>query len=274
MKPIQRPSHLPKPRRQSPQPVAGSGALAFAGMLAAQGGPGLVAQDARATGFAARITAQATITGTISDTLTNAYGFAEVDEFDPTFPEFDGGRFGDGTQLAAYERLGRTDVPTDGSAVVWLEPLLGGIGYGFTYRGASAVHSTAPDFVIGTEGDSGYLLVHELALPSAGTYLVFGQATAVYNVTDFGPSPDAYITATLQVEYPDGGIEAAKCLAAFPKTFDLSREHQATANLGPLALTVDGPRTARLRARRWGAAPGTWATSFLGGVYLGYLKVG
>lgn len=156
---------------------------------------GDIIRDFAPSGFWARINAQ-------PDPETNAYGFARTDDGTPVitsevedpFPVLalegddddhgaeslpDGRWRGTGdpeNSLAAFEVTGRTDVPTDGSVVVWLEPLAAYPGYGFTYTppggAVSSLQSRFGPFVLtgasGTYQDTGY----RLELPAAGTYLL------------------------------------------------------------------------------------------------------
>ncbi len=110
------PKQMP-PRRAHQEPLIGSGGIVV--------GADAV-RDARPQGFYARITAQ-------PDTAVAAYGFARVDDSGFAALTGDAATFGDGTSLAAYEVTGRTDVPADGTAVVWCEPLRNAVGYGFRY---------------------------------------------------------------------------------------------------------------------------------------------
>ncbi len=119
------------PVRSSPaESVTGSGNLAVSGRPPDNGLTALTIEDWSPRGFWAVITSHAT---------GNAYGFARLDDGDPTtFPELDGApEVGDGTLLAAYEVTGRTDVPTDGTAKVWLRPLRSAPGLAFEYRDGS-----------------------------------------------------------------------------------------------------------------------------------------
>lgn len=183
------PKRTPRPRPQSSRSISGSGSLSFAGSLPDRGGSGIVAQDSRSSGFAARIKPLTVIL----DTPTNAYAFAEVDDSDPEFSDLPGGRFGDGAQLAAFERFGNLSVPTDGTAVVWLEPLLGRAGYGFTYSSSAAateVNQSITTYAITADDTWENVTGCTITLPGAGSYILTATVTARAEIT-VGDDPSA-----------------------------------------------------------------------------------
>src|SRR5262245_33480469 len=127
------------PRRRPSQPLPSSGSVSVSGLPPEQGGDGLIINDGTPRGFYARIPAQ-------PDSQQPLYGYVRVDEgLPPTFPALTLAPFESPSQRlpyssifffkqkTAYEMTGRTDVPTDGSVVVWLEPHVAAEGYGFTY---------------------------------------------------------------------------------------------------------------------------------------------
>ena len=164
---------MPSPRRQSPENVVGSGALSVAGLAPDQGGVGQVLLDGRPEGFWAQIVGQ-------PNPQSNAYAFVMIDDGAPDTPTQVSGAaaiFGDGVSLAAFERSGSLSVPTDGSAIVWLEPLRLSVGYGFVSSGGSSIVSgfnslITPYFFTSTNvlEDTGLTVT----LPAAGSYLVTG----------------------------------------------------------------------------------------------------
>src|SRR5262245_53333823 len=139
------------PRRRPSQPLPSSGSVSVSGLPPEQGGDGLIINDGTPRGFYARITAQ-------PDSQQPLYGYVRVDEgLPPTFPALTVAPFESSSQrlpysstgsvldARAFARTGRTDVPTDGSVVVWLEPHVAAEGYGFTYEENRTYHPVASE---------------------------------------------------------------------------------------------------------------------------------
>lgn len=153
------------PRRARPEPLVGSGSV----IVGAD-----AVRDARPQGFHARITAHAG---------GGAYGFARVDDLGFAAVEGDAAAFGDGVDLPAQEITGRTDVPIDGTAVVWLEPLRGALGYGFRYASASAG--------AGTIGDAISWVASGVSLTADNTWFTFPSGTS----GAFVPATGTYVVS-------------------------------------------------------------------------------
>lgn len=162
------PQQMP-PRRAHQEPLIGSGGIVV--------GADAV-RDARPQGFYARITAQ-------PDTAVAAYGFSRVDDEGFAAITGDAAIFGDGSSLAAFEVTGRTDVPADGTAVVWCEPLRNAVGYGFRYAITASAGTVGG--AAGKRSTTGYALSADdtwyqfpsptgdffgVVVPATGTYVV------------------------------------------------------------------------------------------------------
>lgn len=151
----------PRPRR-TPDRFTGAGDLIVAGLSPDDGGQGQSIQDDRPIGFYGRIVAQV---GT-----GNVYTVKRVDTGNTSsFPAANV----DAEPASAYELNRNASVPHDGSVIVWLEPLRGAAGYGFTYTAAAGSltygSATAASYSIHADDtweDAGPVL----SLPSSGTY--------------------------------------------------------------------------------------------------------
>ncbi len=273
---------MPSPRRRRSQPESlfGSGDLLVSGLSPEAGGSGISLQDARPIGFLARITAQ-------PDPATNAYGFARVDEGDPTFPALTGDAAinGDGVSLAAFAQDGSLTVPTDSTAVVWLEPLRNGVGYSFRYVAAAGAMVYGSQRLVGSFGitsraawlDTGLTLT----LPAAGTYRVSGRVTGVLVPTAGG----SLFTAGIYARLYDASAAAAVADSASTVAWCAANPGTTSEATAPIAgdVTVTGAGTVKLQVYLDdpslivaidGIAARVSSSDVSGCTVLSYLKVG
>jgi hypothetical protein len=206
------------------RPPVGTGGLSFDGLPAEAGGAGLVLRDATPRGFSARITGR---------TSGNAYAFTRADDATPgTFPQLADGTFGTGDAtngVAAFERTGRTDVPTDGTAVVWLDPLGSGIaGYGFTYAVTAAApgpftwlsaEEPASPFQhnCGTAGVWETAPAQGISLAAVGEYIVWYSSLASI-AGDAGSGGPGYLYARLYNETTAAAVGSGTCAVWAPNS--------------------------------------------------------
>lgn len=237
------PPQDPPRRRPPPLPPTGTGNISFEGMAPEHGGTGLIVNDASARGFWVRVKAPPEGAG-----AGNRYGYDRADEGRPdTFPETDfaagpvaplelvvgtiavtprkpyssTGAEGD---APAYEVTGRTDVPTDGTAIVWLEPLVTVPGYGFTYTPAAP----DPSAYQSRSNYAGYAATPVGTTPliqlPRGTWLVTAQL-------------EVQFSAAGSVRYSLGAVAAGATPPAFPYTADIGA---AVASAGAISLGFAG----------------------------------
>jgi hypothetical protein len=282
------------PRYPTSEPLVGSGDLDVGGQ---------VLRDFRQRGFWARITAH-------PDAATNAYGFIRADDFTPaTFPSLTGAiEQGDGVSLAAYEVSGSLTVPTDGSAIVWLEPLRGAAGYSFRYGAASVAvfGASGPDHSTGIVPDPGSTAGTSRFLREDATWADASSTSFVYDVdvstngligtdnvwntiaTLALPAAGTYLLwATVGVSgaitaAPPGYIQARvldfthSSQIAVPFSFCIQAIGGATVTSGTitmlLTVTVTEAATLRLQVQRLSGP--TWSVASFGlSNEFGYLKL-
>jgi hypothetical protein len=193
--------------------VTGSGDIGFS-----QLGAGHVPLDSRATGFWAVIDAQ--------DGTTNAYGFLRVDDGDgtgtyPTLNPLYTTAQGTGSDVPAWEVMGRTDVPSDGSVKVWLEPNRMGPGYTFKYDSGAAAVTTDWETLNSSYSITGtstwQYTGHAITLPSAGIYLVTLQYNLYGRFTSAAPADMAVRlwNSTQSQGFPSGPTAGASLNTPF-----------------------------------------------------------
>lgn len=153
--------------------TAGAGDVGFS-----QDGGGIQFKDTRAHGFWAVIESRYA--------PANSYGFTRVDDGDDgAYPPLTSTTLtGDGQDVPAWEVNGRTDVPTDGSVKVWMEPNKLGKGYTFCYDagggggggtiGETVAYTTSFVANIGafTSGVYGDIVTNALTLTTLGRWEV------------------------------------------------------------------------------------------------------
>ncbi len=187
--------------------MTGSGNLGVSGRPPDNGLTAQTIEDWSPQGFWAVITSHA---------AGNAYGFARLDDGDPaTFPELDGAaEVGDGTLLAAYEVTGRTNVPTDGTVKVWLEPLRTAPGLAFFYPvgigggGGTTGNCVGDGWRVGLTGDDEWAL---RVVGQAGYVYIEPGATVeingvTYTISSNYSTPSLSLTSSLPSAAPIVGV--------------------------------------------------------------------
>jgi hypothetical protein len=273
------PRPVPKPalRRQSPESVVGSGALTVTGLPHEQGGVGQVLFDQRSEGIWAQIVGQ-------PDPTTNAYAFVLIDDGAPGAPTpvvGDAAVFGDGSSLAAFERSGSLTVPTDGSAVVRLEPLTSSVGYGFTYAPAGSVTAVTAQQIENyyfTSTDTWEPTGLSIDLPAAGTYLISGTFNAAGTASALSPTGNAIIFGAIWDTGAEALLSQSGCVLVC--STQTTVQVYGTASVTPFPYTVDGPTTLQFQGQRYAVTGAAWSggavwgggTPF-GGSYLTYVPL-
>jgi len=204
-----------------------------------------------------------------------------VDDGDPTFPAIPSAV----DQLLytgpCYEVTGSTSVPV-GSAVVWLEPLRTGAGYGFRYGAAGSSLSTGTS----TFG-SGYTMVADdtyedigltLSLPSAGSYLFTGFISVLAEASVVGTNQ--YVLATLFDQTLPGFVVPSITWVVASIQAAGGRDWRTTGIVTTVPYVVNSPRTIGIKGFK--SSGGTWTRAEFqnlpsnggGSTSLGYLKIG
>lgn len=270
-----------------PEPLVGSGSV----IVGAD-----AVRDARPQGFHARITAHAG---------AGAYGFVRVDDLGFATVEGDAAAFGDGIDLPAHEITGRTDVPTDGTAVVRLEPLRGALGYGFRYASATPASTTLimgetmrnNNNVFGgqlTADDTWFdacTTFFELTLPVTSNYMLSATISVRGSVTgDYGSVWGRFFNITTGIALGD----SLWLIGVIPPTGEITYVRSSSAlvaasSASPRFLAGTRLKIQAIRMRRsistvWGSAVvasdvpvfptiGVISTNFASSAEMSYLRI-